>query len=412
MIIKFSDFILEGRVSKLTPEEKAERDMLADIGKKKRTPEQEERLNQLFDKASGNITQVVPPSELSLTDLVDYNTIDLQTEYDKMSVKLFRAGIFSELLVKIPIELASKKGVIAFVTSSNGHPVKLTFSKFYKLTYQNFLDTLAHECIHVYTAQRKLYVGLPSDRGHGGYFITLMNKINSSNLGLTITQKEEGDVEITNQNQSLKKPLYVLTLNSKDGLIVKILGSEAIYKEAINDVKFINFLQRLVKNDTIKFYKTFNAYFTKFTVSRSLNSVAYLTPSKIPEFQKNLENSTNLEKEIQADEKYEIDEIDFVAPMHNISVFVVILDNINRYFTFPKNTDVDKIIKIYKDTMNFLYNVKDLSKREFLYLPNLEVPKTITINKVSQRLAHTVYNQEQIGLFVDKYLDKAKEIKI
>lgn len=115
-------------------------------------------------------------------EIVDFDQIDLQDEFEKLNSLLF-GGIIK------PVQMIwnTRRSAHGTVKASRNRLTgaitikSLGISKFLDVPYKVFKDTLAHEMIHVYLLQQGI------DDGHGYRFRGEMNRINSMGLGFNVT---------------------------------------------------------------------------------------------------------------------------------------------------------------------------------------------------------------------------------
>ena len=117
-------------------------------------------------------------------DVIDFNNINLTSEFNKLNDLLFRGEI-----TPIPIRWGMDKNLIGTVYYAKDESGKeiirgLRMSRFYDLTYVQFKNTLAHEMIHVYLSQQGI------EHEHDEPFLKEMNRINGMGLGFNITVSE------------------------------------------------------------------------------------------------------------------------------------------------------------------------------------------------------------------------------
>lgn len=115
-------------------------------------------------------------------EIVNFDDIDLQHEFDKLNKLLFGGQ-----LKYVPMKWNKRKSAHGVVRAYRNSPfddwrvVHLAMSQFLNITYKNFKDVLAHEMIHVKLIQQNMNVG------HGWQFQKEMNRINSMGLGFDVT---------------------------------------------------------------------------------------------------------------------------------------------------------------------------------------------------------------------------------
>jgi hypothetical protein len=166
--------------------------------------------NSLLEKYSDN-------------DEVDYNEINLQGEYDKLNKLLF-----DDDLPKVKMKWDKGKRAAGHVRHSKNRAtgetriLHLSMSVFFRTTYREFLDTLAHEMIHVHNIHNDLQSKMYDP--HGEYFLKEMNRINSMGIRFNINTTKDSHAlgRKVSGHVRMKKPLVALLFNvkNKKGIIV------------------------------------------------------------------------------------------------------------------------------------------------------------------------------------------------
>lgn len=220
-------------------------------------------------------------------EIVDFNEINLQYEFDKLNDLLFNGELY-------PIEMLWNKKKSAHGTvkatmnrKTNEITLKtLSISKFLAITYKHFKDVLAHEMIHVYWLQKNV------NAGHDYRFLQQMDRINGMGLGFNVTVKaDSSQFELSNETKAKKKEL-VFFANKVDGeekIRVSVFGYN-LYKEDADTVG------RIYKNLTTtgkykeirgEFYLGNNPELQRHPIQRSFgSSLSYenLDPSKVEQY--------------------------------------------------------------------------------------------------------------------------------
>lgn len=139
-------------------------------------------------------------------EIVEFNEIDLQHEYNKLNDLLFGGKLY-------PIEMLwnKRRSVHGSVTASINRRTKeitikaLKISQFLAITYKYFKDILAHEMIHVYWLQHNI------NAKHDYRFVQQMNRINGMGLGFNVSIKgDSSKFELSKETLAKKKQLVVL----------------------------------------------------------------------------------------------------------------------------------------------------------------------------------------------------------
>ena len=137
-------------------------------------------------------------NEMGNDDFIDPRTINLQEEYDKLNNSLFGGAIKGD----VPLKWDNSRkhlGVVQSMRNRFSGEIKinhLAISNFYKLSYRQFKDTLAHEMIHVW----QIFKFKSAD--HGWSFLGQAKRINDMNLGFNITTRNSEDIGVSDQQKA------------------------------------------------------------------------------------------------------------------------------------------------------------------------------------------------------------------
>jgi hypothetical protein len=215
-------------------------------------------------------------------EIIDFNEVDLQHEFNKLNDLLFNGELE-------PIEMIwnRRKGshgmVKAFRRRSTGQitVTSLGISKFLAITYKHFKDVLAHEMIHVYWLQKNV------NAGHDHRFISQMNRINNMNLGFNVTLKGDGSqFELSKETTKKIKPLVVLItkINNENRLSLMSLNlymSSGYRVSKIYDFLTNNVSDKKAKYDEVigNFYLSDTPELLRYSVQKNLNNISYTEES-------------------------------------------------------------------------------------------------------------------------------------
>ena len=165
-------------------------------------------------------------------EIVDFNEIDLQHEYNKLNELLFNGN-----LQPVTMLWNKRKGAHGVVKGTRNRLTgkitlkSLSMSQFLKVPYRFFKDVLAHEMIHVYWMQKDI------DAKHGELFIQEMNRINSMGLGFNVsvksdsseTSKFEMSSDIVKQGMEL---VFLLIQTDKEANLLSVMKYDTYKSEA------------------------------------------------------------------------------------------------------------------------------------------------------------------------------------
>lgn len=153
-------------------------------------------------------------------EIVDFDEIDLQDEFEKLNTLLFGGSIK-------PVQMIwntrrSSHGVVKATRNRLTGDItikSLGISKFLDVPYKVFKDTLAHEMIHVFLLQQGI------NDGHGFRFGREMSRINSMGLGFNVTvTMDSSSFGLSKHAQSKAKELVFILIdtNLKKNLLVVV----------------------------------------------------------------------------------------------------------------------------------------------------------------------------------------------
>lgn len=156
-------------------------------------------------------------------EIVDFDEIDLQDEYNKLNALLFNGKLK-------PVEMIwnsrrSSHGVVKAQRNRSTGEIRiksLGVSKFLDVPYKVFKDTLAHEMIHVYLLQQGI------NDGHGYRFKSEMSRINSMGLGFEVSvTRDSSSFGLSKHAQAKAKELvfFIIDTNAKKNMLVVVTPS-------------------------------------------------------------------------------------------------------------------------------------------------------------------------------------------
>lgn len=220
--------------------------------------------------------------EYTDNEIIDFNEVDLQHEFNKLNDLLFNGELE-------PIEMLWNRtrgvhGMVkAFKRRSTGQISisSLSISKFLDITYKHFKDVLAHEMIHIYWLQKNV------NAGHDHRFISQMNRINSMNLGFNVTLKGDGSqFELSKETTKKIKPLVVLITKVGNENRLSLMSLNLYVNSGYKVSKIYDFLtnnasDKRAKYDEVigNFYLSDNSELLRYSVQKNLNSISYTEES-------------------------------------------------------------------------------------------------------------------------------------
>ena len=213
-------------------------------------------------------------------EIVTFDNIDLQYEYDKLNDMLFNGE-----LTKVSMSWANTKGKhgsVKFRALNMGGKARkvqsitgLFLSKYFEIPYKMFKDTLAHEMIHVKNLQDAMRSNrvIYTNEGHGSDFIREMNRINSMGLGFKVSVTGEESYNVASHVKGKQMYIAVVMLKKRSKSDTWIVGmTDSAYEER---ERMERFLSRMYDSVLINYYNTNNPYFSKFPAQKNFNSISY-----------------------------------------------------------------------------------------------------------------------------------------
>lgn len=218
-------------------------------------------------------------------EIVTFNEIDLQHEYDK-----FNALLFGGSLPNVNLSWNNNKGrhgmVRSVVNKFSKKPIRiegLYMSKYFKITYRKFKDIFAHEMIHVKNIDDAIKLNIPRYRGdaHGYEFMREANRINSMGLGFNITDKEYESIDVSDHVRGRNIYIGVLKVRgAKNGdFIIAMTPAAYAQRKELESIFDYNIKRGKYKNVEIKYYNTNSPHFLKFSVQRNFNTNVRYKPA-------------------------------------------------------------------------------------------------------------------------------------
>jgi hypothetical protein len=210
-------------------------------------------------------------------------TINLESDFNMLNGKLFN----NELEI-VPLKWFKSKKVLGlchlevdYIVSRFGKKRKvsekavgISISSFYELTYQQYLDVLAHEMIHLCIAQK----GIKDDNDHGRRFYAMMDDINRRFKEFNIKQSEDADLYAVSTPNNKIKELGVLLFNIDNNDYSITVVSEKIIEDRVLLEEFTEKFKKIVptyfpraKTMFMTAYKCRIPALSKFKVKRALN---------------------------------------------------------------------------------------------------------------------------------------------
>ena len=211
-------------------------------------------------------------------EIVDFNEIDLQHEYNKLNQLLFKGG-----LQPVTMLWNKRKGAHGVVKGTRNRSTgkitlkSLSMSQFLKVPYRFFKDVLAHEMIHVFWMQQDV------NAKHGPLFVQQMNRINSMGLGFKVsvrsdsseTSKFEMSADVVKQGMEL---VFLLMDTDKDKNMFSVMKYEAYKEQGYRILSIYNHLvneKPKYKFANGEFFLSTNPRLQAAKIQRSFGSISY-----------------------------------------------------------------------------------------------------------------------------------------
>lgn len=246
-------------------------------------------------------------------EIVDFNEIDLQHEYDKLNNLLFDGQL--QPVTMLWNKRKGAHGVVKATRNKFTHKVtikSLSMSQFLEIPYKFFKDVLAHEMIHVYWLQNDV------NAGHGPLFIKQMNRINSMGLGFNVSVRSDSSVTSNFQMSShaIKKGMelvFSLVQTDKDENMLSVMKYDTYKSEAYKIGSIYRFLivkQPKYKTAMGEFYLSTNPKLQMQKIQRSFGS------SGVSYVRLNRDVAEELKKDAKFLSKFEVinGEVDWTGP--------------------------------------------------------------------------------------------------
>jgi predicted SprT family Zn-dependent metalloprotease len=211
------------------------------------------------------------PDVVSRSEYIDFNTTDLYENF-----KFLNNLMFDNKLQPVPLKWFNTKRYLGLLKFKENNIENLLISTFYKMTKKQFLETLAHEMIHVYIFQNNI-----RDNGdHGSKFKHILNTLNQKHPEYEIKPTENTNYFSVN---STKKKLTGVLLFIADGNDYTAIytNNDIVNDETIID-KFIDDLKKYIiripmnifvreKSVEIKIYSCDSPELLHFKIKRQLS---------------------------------------------------------------------------------------------------------------------------------------------
>lgn len=182
-------------------------------------------------------------------EIVDFDEIDLQGEFDKLNGLLFGGKL--QPVQMIWNTRRSAHGTVKAQRDRRTGKItikSLAISKFLDVPYKVFKDTLAHEMIHVCLLQQGI------NDGHGFRFKSEMSRINSMGLGFNVSVTlDSSSFELSKHAQVKAKELVFFLIDNNQRKNMVVVTTPNIYQREGSEVEAL--YGRLVKAGKYRWVK-------------------------------------------------------------------------------------------------------------------------------------------------------------
>jgi hypothetical protein len=211
-------------------------------------------------------------------EIVDFNEIDLQQEYNKLNQLLFKGN-----LQPVTMLWNKRKGAHGVVKGTRSRATgkitlkSLSMSQFLRVPYRFFKDVLAHEMIHVFWMQQDV------NAKHGPLFVQQMNRINSMGLGFNVsvrsdsseTSKFEMSSDVVKEGMEL---VFLLMKTDRDDNMFSVMKYDAYKSQGYRIIDIYNYLVNKKPKYRFadgEFFLSTNPRLQASKIQRSFGSISY-----------------------------------------------------------------------------------------------------------------------------------------
>ena len=183
-------------------------------------------INQIIKEEWENI--IISENEYGIDDKIEFDKINLYTEFQKLNQSLFGGDV-----PEVPMKWGRRKtalGHVKFQLDRRTREIQnmsLWISTFFDVNYRQFLNTLAHEMIHVLIESTP---HAPQD-AHGYNFQMQAERINGMGLGFNITKTNGEDIGMSDiAKKRLAGKKFIAIIIDLDGSYNLAVTSRPVYE--------------------------------------------------------------------------------------------------------------------------------------------------------------------------------------
>lgn len=153
--------------------------------------------NRLIEIIQEEIEEIIISEEYQDDEIIDFDKISLQQEFNKVNAELF-----DNKVPVVPLKWSRRKTALGHVKNQvikqtmTLLSMELWMSTFFSVTYKQFRDVMAHEMIHVLINDRDTRNVYDP---HGWQFMREAERINGMGLGFNITKTNGEDLALSNK---------------------------------------------------------------------------------------------------------------------------------------------------------------------------------------------------------------------
>lgn len=206
-------------------------------------------------------------------EIVDFDEINLQHEYDKLNALLFQGSL--QPVQMIWNTRRSAHGTVKATRNRMTGQItirSLGISKFLDVPYKVFKDTLAHEMIHVYLLQQGI------DDGHGWRFIREMNRINSMGHGFNVSVRlDSSQFELSRHAQAKAKDMVFILMETNLKKNMLAVTSPVVFQREGKEIEAL--YSKLIRSGRYginwakgEFYSSNNPKLLKYSAQRTFRT--------------------------------------------------------------------------------------------------------------------------------------------
>lgn len=187
--------------------------------------------NRLIEIIQEEIEEIIMSEEYANDEIIDFDNINLQTEFDKVNAEIFNGQV-----PRVPLKWSKRKRALGHVKMRVNRATRellsteLWISTFFAVNYQQFRNVLAHEMIHVLINTQdteNIYVS----GGHGPNFMREAARINALGLGYNITKTNGEDLALSDKTlQRTAGKLRIAIVFDMDGKFNIAVTTRQVYE--------------------------------------------------------------------------------------------------------------------------------------------------------------------------------------